>query len=516
MKYPIGIQSFEKIRREGYVYVDKTELVYQMVSRGSYYFLSRPRRFGKSLLLSTLDAYFSGKRELFKGLAIEGLEKDWKAYPILRIDLNTEKYDAPEKLDGVLDRNLSLWEELYGSRAYERTFGGRFEGIIRRAFQQTGKPVVILVDEYDKPLLQAISNPDLLDDYCKTLKGFYGAVKSMDEYIKFAFFTGVTKFSKVNVFSDLNNLEDISLNKRYATVCGVSETELHEIFDEEVGNLAEACGMTKPDCYAKMKKNYDGYHFSANSIGMYNPFSMLNTLANREFKDYWFETGTPSFLVELLQKTDYHLEYLQEERVTADVLNNIDVMAEDAIPIIYQSGYLTIHGYDERFKKFILGFPNKEVENGFINFLAPYYTRMRRTRAEFSIERFIDDVESGNAEKFMDRVKAFFSDGDYRIAGDAELYFQNALYILMKMMGFYVEVERPTSWGRMDMLVKTARYVYVMEFKINKTAEEALQQIIDKQYAAPFAASDRKVYLIGVNFSTVTRTVDDYKISTNE
>ncbi len=361
-KYPIGIQNFEKLRTDGYVYVDKTAWVYKLVNTGSYYFLSRPRRFGKSLLLSTIEAYLEGKRELFEGLAIEQLEKNWTKHPILHLDLNTEKYTTPEALDAILDDALSSWESLYGRRESERSLSLRFQGIIRRACEQTGERVVILVDEYDKPMLQAIGNPELQTAYRDTLKAFYGALKSRDGYIKFAMLTGVTKFGKVSVFSDLNNLQDISMWDRYADVCGVSEEELLRDFGGDIRMLGEANGMSEEETLAKLRENYNGYHFCEDCIGVYNPFSLLNTFAQKRFRSYWFETGTPTYLVELLKMHRYNLEDLAHEVTTADVLNSVDSASTNPVPVVYQSGYLTIKDYDKEFETYTLGFPNREVE----------------------------------------------------------------------------------------------------------------------------------------------------------
>lgn len=371
--YPIGIQNFESLRNDGYFYIDKTALVYQLVKTGRYYFLSRPRRFGKSLLLSTLEAYFQGKKELFDGLAMEKLEKDWIKYPILHLDLNAEKYTAPEALDQVLESALRGWEALYGAQDYERTFASRFQGIIQRACDKTGQRVVVLVDEYDKPMLQAIGNDELQKSYRETLKAFYGALKSKDGCIKFGMLTGVTKFGKVSVFSDLNNLDDISMRNQYIDICGINEQELHDNLEDELHSLASAQGMTYDEICAKLQEYYDGYHFTHNSIGMYNPFSLLNTFKYNEFGSYWFETGTPTYLVELLKKHHYDLRRMAHEETTATVLNSIDSTSDNPIPVIYQSGYLTIKGYDQRFGIYRLGFPNREVEEGFINFLLPFY-----------------------------------------------------------------------------------------------------------------------------------------------
>ena len=512
MKYPIGIQNFGEVRRGGYAYVDKTALIYKMASEGKYYFLSRPRRFGKSLLLSTMESYFSGEKELFRGLAMERLEQEWTAHPILHIDLNTEKYDCVEALYGILNGHLCRWEEQYGRADYETSPHARFMGVIRRAFEQTGRQVVILVDEYDKPLLQAIGNKELQESYRSTLKAFYGVLKSCDRYIRFAFLTGVTKFGKVSVFSDLNNLWDLSFDRRYTTVCGITEDELHQYFDDSVETLAQANSMTKEECYERLKKDFDGYHFDVDTPGMYNPFSVLNTLATQQFRDYWFETGTPSFLVYQLQKTNYPLEDMTREELTADTLNSIDIMDENPLPLLYQSGYLTLTGYDREFHAYQLGFPNREVEEGFVKYLVPFYSPNKTVKSQVSIRNFVNDVRSGNAEGFMRRMETFFAGGDYQVAGRAELYFQNVLYVLFKLLGFYVDVERHTTDGRMDILVQTADYVYILELKIDQSAAVALQQIEDKQYAAPFANDGRKIYKIGISFSSETRRMVEWRV----
>ena len=515
MKLPIGIQDFEKIRTGGYLYVDKTEQVYRLVSEGSYYFLSRPRRFGKSLLISTLKALFLGRRDLFKGLAIDQKEDwDWAAHPVLHLDLNTDKYDNPETLNNRLNLFLDENERIYGRNEAERSFGTRFEGVIKRAYQQTGRRVVILVDEYDKPMLQAIGNKVLQDDYRDTLKGFYGALKSMDGCIKFAMLTGVTKFGKVSVFSDLNNLIDISLLNKYHNICGITETELISTFDHDIDELAENSGMTREECIEKLRRMYDGYRFNhLSKEGLYNPFSVLNTFNSLEFGSYWFETGTPTCLVELLRCHYYDLEDMSKSEVTADVLNSIDAETTNPIPVIYQSGYLTIKGYKERFKKYILGFPNEEVEEGFVKYLAPFYLDNREKRSVFDIEQFSDDVESGNAEQFLIRLKSLFASAPYdSTTGDKENHFQNMMWVVFKMLGFYSHAEYHTSDGRIDLFVETPKYRYVMEFKLDGTAEEALQQIKNKDYPLQFTLDDKQTFLVGVNFSKKTRTIERWVI----
>ena len=511
MKYPIGIQDFEKIRREGYVYVDKTPQMWKMISEGSYYFLSRPRRFGKSLMVSTLEAFFSAKRDLFKGLFADTVEWDWQQYPILHLDLNVQKYESKQDLFKVLNRHLEQWEQAYDSPFGDRDIEERFLQVVRLAYEKTGRPVVILVDEYDKPLLQAIGNKELQAEYRSSLKPFYGVLKTCDRYIKFAFLTGVTKFGKVSVFSDLNNLIDLSLDYRYATICGISEEELHRYFNEGVNKLAETNRLTVETCYERLRHDFDGYHFDVDAPGMYNPFSVLNTLSGCRFRDYWFETGTPTFLIYQLQKTNYPLEMMTREELFEDTLNSIDVMDENPLPLLYQSGYLTIKGYNSRFGTYQLGFPNREVEEGFVKFLVPFYSPNKVDKPQMFIANFVEDVESGNAEGFMRRVERFFDGGDYQVAGKAELYFQNTLWALFKLLGLYVDVERHTTDGRMDILVKTKDYVYILELKMDQSADVALQQIEDKQYAKPFEGDGRTIYKIGVSFSSDTRRLVEWK-----
>lgn len=511
MKYPIGIQDFVKLRQGGFAYVDKTKFVYKLADEGSYYFLSRPRRFGKSLFLSTLEAYFLGRKELFEGLAIYDMEKEWKSHPIFYIDLNTANFRDENSLYEVLNSHVSVWEEKYGAREYETTLALRFKGVIARAAEKEGCGVVILIDEYDKPILQTLRNQELQEKHRSLLKSFYSVLKTQDRYIRFAFITGVTKFGKVSVFSDLNNLMDISMDQRYISICGMTQNELLYNFREGIEQLGEAYGDTEEETLNKLKIRYDGYHFEENTVGIYNPFSVLNTLAKLRYKDYWFETGTPTFLVDLLKMHNYRLLDITREKVSGDVINSVDSMSTNPIPVIYQSGYLTIKGYDERFKKYRLGFPNKEVEEGFLNFLLPLYTSAGNN-SPFMVDEFVQDVESGNPERFMQRMKAFFADTSYQVVGNAELYFQNAMYLVFKIMGFYTQVERPTSDGRIDAIIQTPDYIYIIECKLDRTAEEALRQINDSNYAAPFAMDKRRIYKIGVNFSSQTRGVEQWVI----
>ncbi|WP_289771531.1 ATP-binding protein [Bacteroides acidifaciens] len=510
--YPIGIQNFEKIRNDGYFYIDKTALMYQMVKTGSYYFLSRPRRFGKSLLISTLEAYFQGKKELFTGLAVEKLEKNWIKYPVLHIDLNTEKYDTPESLENKLNGVLVEWEKKYGAEPSEKSLATRFEGIIKRTCRQEGQRVAILVDEYDKPMLQAIGNEELQKSFRNTLKAFYGALKSQDGCIKFAMLTGVTKFSKVSVFSDLNNLDDISMWNEYIEICGVSEREIHENLEAELHEFADARRTTYEKLCTELKECYDGYHFTHNSIGMYNPFSLLNAFKRKEFGNYWFETGTPTYLVKLLKKHHYDLERMAHEETDAQVLNSIDSESTNPIPVIYQSGYLTIKGYDERFGIYRLGFPNREVEEGFIRFLLPFYANVNKVESPFEIQKFVHEIEIGDYDSFFRRLQSFFADTTYEVIREQELHYENVLFIVFKLVGFYTKVEYHTNNGRIDLILQTDKFIYIMEFKLNGTAEEALQQINDKRYALPFEADGRKLFKIGINFSEKTRNIEKWVV----
>ncbi|MCD8268302.1 MAG: ATP-binding protein [Parabacteroides sp.] len=508
--YPVGIQNFEKIRKEGFLYIDKTALIYQLVKTGSYYFLSRPRRFGKSLLISTLEAYFQGKKKLFEGLAIERLEKDWISYPIFHLDLNISQYNSLDSLYKILNDSLSHWEDLYGTRPSETTLPLRFAGVVRRAYEKTGQRVVILVDEYDKPLLQSLHDEELQTELRDMLKPFYGVLKTMDGCIRLGLLTGVTKFGKVSVFSDLNNLMDISMDERYVEICGITEKEIHSYLKEDLDELAIAQRMSYDEVGAELKKRYDGYHFVENSVGMYNPFSLLNTLAKRKFGDYWFETGTPSYLVELLKHTDYNLYDMAHTEANADVLNSIDAVSRNPIPVIYQSGYLTIKDFDPRFKIYTLGFPNQEVEEGFINYLLPYYTSVNAVDSSFLLFQFIKEIESGEVDAFLQRLQCLFADTPYELIRNLEVHYQNVLFIVFKLIGFYVKAEYHASQGRIDLVLQTDHYIYIMEFKLNGTAEEALQQIEDKQYALPFASDPRTLFKIGVNFSDETRNIEKW------
>lgn len=513
MIYPIGIQNFEKIRTEDFLYVDKTAEIYKLAKEGRYYFLSRPRRFGKSLLVSTMEAYFSGRKELFSGLAIEKLEAEWKQHPVLHLDLSGVSYTDEFILERVLSDKLAKWETLYGAVNTSDILGLRFKEVIEAAYNKTGNQVAILIDEYDKPIIDNLGNEPTLSHLRSTLQGFYSVMKSMDARIRFGFLTGVTKIGKMSVFSGLNNLNDISMIPDYVDICGVSETELHEYFDESISELSSANEMSKEECYVKLKSMYDGYHFCEDSIGIYNPFSLLNTFQNKKFREYWFETGTPGFLVEVMRKTSFDVTTLENQTVDSTLMSNADAIFENPVPYLFQSGYLTITGYNDMFRLYQLGFPNQEVKNGFLNCLLKYYVPMSPDMSGTTlIYQLWHSITEGNPKSFMQILSSLFANTSYQIQGETEKDFQYAMYIISALLGEYVQVERTTSNGRIDLIIQTKEFIYIFELKVNADADVALRQIDEKGYARPFEGDSRKLFKIGVNFSTATRRIEDWKI----
>lgn len=509
MLYPIGIQSFEEIRNSDYVYVDKTTLIYQMVSKGKYYFLSRPRRFGKSLLVSTMEAYFSGRKDLFEGLAMESLEKDWTEYPVLHLDLTGSSYTDISHLKVSLDQYLRKWESLYDVAPMSEDLSSRFKDIIDAAYLKTGQKVVILIDEYEKPIIDNIDNPELMEQFRRELQGFYSVIKGKDNAIRFAFLTGVTKLGKMSIFSGLNNLNDISMDARYADICGISEDELKSTFGESVEELARANELSVGDCYKKLAQMYDGYHFTENSVGIYNPFSLLNTFNSGKFRMYWFETGTPTFLVRYLKQGNYNLDNISRNDVSLETLTGSNYVSPAPITLMYQAGYLTIRGFNPDFFTYNLDYPNEEVKRGFMHSLSQLFAPAL-IDGELSVYQFVRDVRSGNTEAFMNRLTAFFAGNSYEIQGDLELYFQNVMSIMLKMMGLYVKTEYQTSNGRIDIVFDTDKYVYIIELKRDQSPEIALRQIEEKGYDKPFMASGKQIIKLGINFSSETKTIDGW------
>ena len=528
-KLPIGIQSFEKLRKDGYLYIDKTPFLCRLVQVSSPYFLSRPRRFGKSLFLSTLAAYFRGQKELFKDLYLEKAEEEqaaqegreaWQEYPVLYLDFNTENYNDEKSMHTILHTHLVQWEKQYESDTSEQTFSSRFKGIIQRAYQKTGKQVVILVDEYDKPLLQTMGvNETLNERYRNTLKAFYSVIKTCDEYIRFAFLTGVTKFSKISIFSDLNNLKDISIHETYAGICGISQKELEANFQPEIKALAEKQNLNYPQTLAALKQWYDGYLFHPAGEGMYNPYSILNAFDDKEIKSYWFSTGTPTFLVNYLKEAHYYIPDLDGNvQLDEDGLQTYRAVAKDTLPILFQAGYLTIKEYIKDLRLYRLGFPNDEVRYGFLHNLLPAYSDVPFGQTGVWVGRFVQDIRKGDVNSFMERMQSIIAGIPYDNFTDKNLKlreqnYQTAVYLVFALMGQFVQTEVHCATGRADAVVITADAVYIFEFKlsVNGSAEDAFNQIKTNGYAAKYMASGKKIVLIGSSFDEDTRTIKDWQ-----
>lgn len=511
-KYPVGIQTFSNIIEQGFVYVDKTRFIYNLVTRGNYYFLRRPRRFGKSLLLSTIEALFQGRKDLFEGLYIANTDWEWTSYPVFHFDLNGKTYDEPGQLDDLLAEHLERWERVYGNDNPSAPVDERFRKLIIRAYEQTGRQVVILVDEYDQPLLHNIeeSRQELQEKFRSKLQAFYSVVKSYDRYIRFAMLTGVTKFSKVSVFSGLNNLNDISLNPVFNAICGISESEIDRYFSQGISDLSKKDGTSTDEMKMILKREFDGYHFAESGEGIYNPFSLLNTFENKTIAHYWFESGTPTYLVKLLKSREWDISKIGGSECSERDLKGSDIYLTNPIPLLYQSGYLTIKGYDKEFKEYSLDYPNEDVSQGFAIDLLRVSTD--ETDPETLVKRFVKDVRKGKADSFMQSLQSFFSDIPYDLITNRELHYENVMYLIMKLMGFYSHTEYKTSSGRIDMVVETSGYVYVLEFKLDGTAEEAMDQIHEKGYCRPFLGKGREIVLIGANFSKESHTLESWII----
>ena len=464
-----------------------------------------------------MKAYFEGKKGLFEGLAIAELEQSWETYPVLYIDLNVGLYTSTEGLWEALNSNLSIMEKTYGVAKETNDNAQRFRDLIWNLATKTGKKVVILVDEYDKPLLQAIDNEPLQQDYRNILKAFYSNLKTCDEYIRFAMLTGVSKFSKISLFSDLNNLTDISLDERYADICGLTAEEIDKTFSEHLENFAQKEDSDKAGIMEQMRKMYDGYHFTKNmSKDMYNPFSVLNALDRCDFDNFWFSTGTPTFLIKLLQNGDYDLQDFSKGELWASDLAAKESLKQEPIAMFYQTGYLTIKGFDKELELFRLGFPNREVEQSFLKFLLPRFTGNTDNRSSVFIGYFVRDLRNGDIESFLNRMKAFFADTPYELIRDLENHYQNVMFTICRLMGYYTKAEYHTSSGRIDMVVTAQQYTYVFEFKFNKTAKEALEQIDRKDYPLPFSANGQKLFKIGINFSKESNNIDDFVWETED
>lgn len=511
--YPIGIQNFEQLRTRNCVYVDKTELVYKLVNTDQIYFFSRPRRFGKSLLVSTLEAYFQGKKELFEGLAMERLEQEWEVCPVLHVDFSLTKYTELRDLTGQLNLFLSRWEEIYGKKEEEEGAAERLQGIILRAYAKTGKPVVVLIDEYDAPLLDSNSDALLQQQLRNEMRKFFSPLKGLGQYLRFLFITGISKFSQLSIFSELNNLQNISMRDDFSALCGITEQELLTQLKPDIRQMAEANGETYEEACAHLKRQYDGYHFSKACADIYNPFSLFNAFNSKEYKNYWFSTGTPTFLIDILCHADFDVRALEGVEATDEQFDAPTEQITSPIPVLYQSGYLTIKGYDRNFQIYRLAYPNGEVRKGFIESLLPSYVHLPAQNNTFYVVSFLRDLMKGDVESCLERTRSFFASIPKDLDNKTEKHYQTIFYLLFRLMGQYVESEVKSSVGRADVVVQLQDVVYVFEFKYDGTPEEALAQIDSKQYAIPYRADGRRVVKIGVNFDSATRTIGGWKIA---
>ena len=532
-KLPVGIQSFEKLRRDGYVYIDKTSFIWNLVQFSNPYFLSRPRRFGKSLFLSTLKAYFLGQKELFTELYLEKAEAEraeqeeraaWQEYPVLYFDFNIGKYTDSDALNERLHVLLREAEAVYDitvAKEEQFFFASRFENLLKSVYRLTGKQVVILVDEYDKPLLQTMGvNETLNEQYRNTLKAFYSVIKTCDQYIRFAFLTGVTKFSKVSIFSDLNNLEDISLISDYAGICGITEKELETMFMPEIKILSKEEKLSIAETISALKKRYDGYLFAKGGVSVYNPFSILSAFKAKDLGSYWFATGTPTFLVNFLKEAQYHIPDLDGNvELNEAGLETYRADTSTPLPILFQTGYLTIKGYRKESRLYRLGFPNDEVRYGFLENLLPAYSALRPDETGVSVWRFVEDIRKGKVDSFMARMQAIIAGIPYDNFSKEHLKlreqnYQTTVYLIFKLMGQFVQTEVHCSTGRADCVVHTMDTVYIFEFKLTGTgsAEDAIAQIKDKKYAALYKTEKKKIVLIGSSFDAQARTIKEWVV----
>ena len=527
MKYPSGMQSFDQIREMGFVYVDKTDMVYQLATQGKIYFLSRPRRFGKSLLISTLKHYFLGHKELFQGLAIEQLEQEWLEYPVFHIDFNGANFLQADELERKIESYVATWEQQYGKDPLATTLGDRFKGVLAAAHQQTGRRAVVLIDEYDKPILDVLDVQEyaarngkqvLLEDmHREILKGFYSVFKGTDEHLRFVLLTGVTKFSQISVFSGFNQPADISMDNRYEALCGITEKELYTVFAEPIRELATKYKVDETEMKQMLKQHYDGYHFSDNLLDIYNPFSLLNCFSSRSMRDFWFASGTPTYLVRLLNHFKQNINELISCPYPPEAFVDYKADVEQPLPMIYQSGYLTIKSVNTRRNTYWLDFPNKEVQNGFISVLASGYFKQTPYPGSWA-DGIADAFEAGDTESIEKHLTALLSETTYRMQqkgnpAECERYFQYTIYLVLRMISFYtVFIEKEQSQGRVDCIVEVPEYVYIFEFKLDGSAQEALRQIEEKGYARPYATDPRKLFRIGINFSSETGTISEFAV----
>ena len=514
MRYPISIQTFETIINGNYVYVDKTDLVYRLAQE-HVCFLSRPRRFGKSLLISTLDAYFSGRKELFQGLKMEALEHEWDVYPIFRIDFANGNFSNPDELTLMLEGRVSDWERIYGKDDVYKTLGDRFKYVLEQAAAKTGKKVVVLIDECDRPLLDVLGETQE-DKNRNILKNFYATFKAADASLRFVLLTGVTKFSQITVFSGFNQPNDISMDSRYDAICGITEAELHNTFFEAIVVMAKKLGYTVEEMKAELKRQYDGYHFSNALVDVYNPFSIINAFNKLDIDNYWYKSGTPTYLVKLIEGHNINMQKLTSRGYESQYFVDYRADAEEPLAMLYQSGYLTIKSYDKRYREYTLDYPNVEVSKGFVTLMANSYLKKDESEAAYWIVNLDRMLRRGDLNEVRDAFTAFLASIPYEAnkderAKDFETHFQYTFYIIFRLLSCYTTLlEKQNSKGRADIIIESDNDIYIFEFKLDGSAEEALQQIEDKQYALPYLQDKRKLHKIGVNISSSTRTVDGW------
>lgn len=516
VRYPIGIQSFESLRNLSYLYIDKTELLFNLVTTSKNVFLSRPRRFGKSLLLSTLKAYFEGKKELFKGLAIEQLETEWQPHTVLTLSLANFNPTGDGNLYEILDNQFKIWEQEYEVKIQSADLSSRFGNIIRAANAMSGRWVVILVDEYDHPLISSMHDEEKIEEYRQLLKSIYVNIKDLDQYIRFAMLTGVSRFSKMTIFSGLNNLRDISLNQQYAAICGITEKELLENFRQGIEMLAENNDTNYEGAVKLLKDNYDGYHFTKNSPDIYNPFSLLWAMADGEIGSYWFQSGTPEFLVRQIQKGNSFLPEMFEETVDESILTSNDIFDTQPTALLYQTGYLTIKRF-EKPDEYHLGIPNLEVRKGLFENLAKYYFDKGDTVVYNNVRQVRKLLETRNIDEAMERLRTFMAGIPYEFSEKAnELHYENNLFIIFMLIGVNARPEWHTSNGRIDLLLSMRNNIYIIELKRDGTPDEALAQIHAKDYARQFTGDPRPIVNLGITFSTETRNITAWKVEVGE
>ena len=510
-RYPIGIQTFSEIVTDNYMYVDKTKYVYD-ISRYKYVFLSRPRRFGKSLLTTTLESYFLARKELFKGLAVDGLETEWKKYPVLHFDMSWAKLGTIEDISAMIDYQLAKYEKIYDIPKSSDNFGTRLTNLIVGCAQKYGVKTVVLIDEYDSQLLNVIDQPEKLDTVRNFIRSFYSPLKACDEYLRFVFITGITKFSQLSIFSELNNLKNISMMPEYSAICGISQTEIEQNLMDDVGAMGDKMKISADKALALLKRTYDGYHFSDNAEDIYNPFSLINALNDRRINNYWFATGTPTFLVKLLKKFGMDLTMIDNAEATSSEFDAPTEGMTSILPILYQSGYITIKDYDSISDLYILGLPNKEVAYGLMHALIPFYVSPDTLTTSNTMTKMYTDLLQGDMDSALNRLKVFMAGLPYDLENKTEKHFQTIIFVIFKMMTKFVDVEIRTATGRIDMVLMTTTCIYVMEFKLDKSPEEALTQIDTKDYLVAYTLDERRKVKVGINFSSDTRTLDSWII----